>query len=368
MHRIRAVVIKDFLQLRRDRITAALAIIAPLFQILLYGYAVNTTPRHMPSALILQEHSDIERSIVRALENTAFFQFTHIIHDEKELDPLLSSGAVLFAIEIPAGFERAVRRGDVPTLLVIADSTDPIAANAGIGAVEPAMKGALKFDRGLGDDTNALYAVRIHQRYNPANSNAFNVVPGLVGTILTMTMISFTAISMTRETEKNTLELLLKMPLAPYEIMAGKFIPYIAVGVAQASIIIGIGMSVFGVPLYGSIFSLVEVSFLFIMTNLALGLIAATFASTQMQAIQICSLIVLPNMLLSGFLFPYTGMPQWAQQIGEFLPLTHYLRMMRSIMLKGADLTDLSRDVFILVVMLLLFCILAIVRARTKLD
>ena len=366
--RIGAVLTKEFLQLRRDRITCALTILAPLTQLALYGYAVNTTPRHLPTAVLLQEQSDLGRSILKAIENTAFFRITHQVRDVAEFDRLLDSGTVLFAIEIPAGFERAVRRGESPALVVVADATDPIAANAALGALGPAMQTALRYDRKVQDGSSLPFDVRVHARYNPAGINAFNIVPGLVGTILTMTMMVFTALSVTRETERGTMELVLSMPITPLEIMLGKILPYVIVGFVQAALIIIVGIALFGVPLRGSMMSLALLSTLFITTNLAVGYTVSSMAKTQLQAMQICSMFVLPNILLSGFIFPFAGMPIWAQWIGEFLPLTHYLRIMRAIMLKGTAVPDLQHDALALAALMLITMTIAILRFRRTLD
>ena len=366
--RVYAVLIKEFLQLRRDRITWVLIFLAPVAQLVLYGYAVNTTPRYMPTAVLLQEQSDLGRSILKALENTAFFSITHHARDLPELDRLIESGAVLFAIEIPAGFERSVRRAEQPALLMIADATDPIAANAAIAALGPAMQAALRHDRFVQSANGQPFDVRVHHRYNPAALNSFNIVPGLVGTILTMTMMGFTALSVTRESERGTIEGLLSMPIKPIEIMLGKIVPYIIVGLVQAALIILVGIFLFGVPLRGSLVALAMLSTLFITTNLAVGYTISSVAKSQLQAVQITSMCVLPNVLLSGFIFPFVGMPKWAQWLGEFLPLTHYLRIMRAIMLKGTDTVNLSADALALGALMLLTMTVAIVRFRRTLD
>jgi ABC-2 type transport system permease protein len=366
--RIGAGLIKEFLQLRRDRVTCALIVLAPLTQLTLYGYAVNTTPRHMPTAVLLREQNDVSRSILKALENTAFFEITHQARDGEELDRLVEMGTVLFAIEIPYGFERAVRRGEQPALLMLADATDPIAANAALAALRPAMQNALRHDR-LVPIADALpFDVRVHARYNPAGVNSFNVVPGLVGTILTMTMMAFTALSVSRENERGTIELLLSMPITPVQIMLGKILPYVIVGLMQAAIIILVGIGLFGVPLRGSVFPLALLSMLFISANLAVGYTISSFSKSQLQAMQICSMFVLPNILLSGFLFPFSGMPRWAQWIGEFLPLTHYLRIMRAIMLKGTATADLYMDALALTGLMLIAMTIAVARFRRTLD
>jgi len=337
-------------------------------QLMLFGYAINTNPRHLPTAVLLQEQSDLGRSILKALENTEYFEITHEVKDEKEFDHLLASGSVLFAIEIPANFERAVRRGERPALLVAADATDPVAAGSALAALSQLITTALAHDRGVPDSGQAAFEIRAHARYNPAGTTALNIVPGLVGTILTMTMLIFTALSVTREIERGTMESLLAMPITPIEIMLGKIIPYIMVGFIQASLIIGIGIALFGVPMIGNLGLLAALSTLFITTNLSIGYTFSTLAQNQLQAMQMSMMFFLPNILLSGFMFPFAGMPLWAQWIGEALPLTHYLRIVRSIMLKGSTLPDLQVDTLMLAGLMLIAMIIAVRRFRRTLD
>jgi ABC-2 type transport system permease protein len=363
-----AMLIKEFIQLKRDRVSFAMIIMIPLVQLLLFGYAINTNPRHLPTAVLLQEQTDLGRSILRALENTLYFKVTHIVRDEAEFDRLLASGTVLFAIEIPANFERAVRRGDRPALLVAADATDPVAAGSAIAALNGVVNTALQHDRAIPDSSSLPFEIRTHSRYNPSADTSLNIVPGLVGTILTMTMLIFTALSVTREIERGTMESLLSMPITPIEIMLGKIVPYIIVGFVQASLILGIGILVFGVPVLGNLFLLAALSTLFITTNLSIGYTFSTIAQNQLQAMQMSLMFFLPNILLSGFMFPFFGMPVWAQWIGDFLPLTHYLRIVRAIMLKGSTLADLQTDALALAGLMLIAMTIAVTRFRRTLD
>ncbi len=366
--RTRAMLIKEFIQLKRDRVSFAMIIMVPLIQLMLFGYAINTNPRHLPTAVLLQEQTDLGRSMLKALENTEYFDVTHVVKTEAEFDRLLASGTVLFAIEIPANFERAVRRGDRPALLVAADATDPVAAGSAMGALAGVVQSALR--------TTAPFpmAPRRHSRSAPTPATIrpptprFNIVPGLVGTILTMTMLIFTALSVTREIERGTMESLLAMPITPVEIMLGKIVPYIMVGFVQAALIIGIGIGLFGVPLFGSLSLLAALSALFITANLSIGYTFSTVAQNQLQAMQMSIMFFLPNILLSGFMFPFAGMPRWAQWIGEALPLTHYLRIVRGIMLKGADAADLRVDALALAGLTLFAMTIAITRFRRTLD
>ena len=363
-----AMLVKEFIQLKRDRVSFAMIVLIPVMQLLLFGYAINTTPRNLPTAVLLQEDSDLARSILKALENTAYFRFTREVHDVAEFDNLLLSGKVLFGVEIPRGFERAVRRGDHPALLVAADATDPVAAGSALSALGMVMQTALAHDLFTGDPPSLPFEIRTHARYNPAASSRLNIVPGLVGTILTMTMLIFTALSVTREIERGTMENLLSMPIKPVEVMFGKILPYVLVGFIQATLIVSIGVLLFGVPVRGSLIMLALLSTLFITTNLSIGYTFSTVVQNQLQAMQLSMMFFLPSILLSGFMFPFAGMPVWAQYIGEGLPLTHYVRIVRAIMLKGATLQNLQYDTMALFALMLLAMTIAVTRFRRTLD
>jgi ABC-2 type transport system permease protein len=363
-----AMLVKEFIQLRRDRVSFAMIVMIPVMQLLLFGYAINTTPRNLPTAVLMQEDSDLARSILKAMENTAYFRFTREVHDVAEFDNLLQSGKVLFGVEIPRGFERAVRRGDKPALLVAADATDPIAAGSALGTLGGVVQTALAHDLHIGDPPSMPFEIRAHARYNPAAESRLNIVPGLVGTILTMTMLIFTALSVTREIERGTMESLLSMPIKPVEVMFGKIIPYVIVGFIQASLIVGIGVLLFGVPILGSVLLLAALTTLFITTNLSIGYTFSTIVQNQLQAMQLSMMFFLPSILLSGFMFPFAGMPVWAQYIGEGLPLTHYVRIVRAIMLKGATLSNLQYDTIALIALMLLAMTIAVTRFRRTLD
>jgi ABC-2 type transport system permease protein len=366
--RVGAMLLKEFLQLRRDRVTLATMISIPLLQLVMFGYAINTTPRDLPTAVLLQESSDVGRSILAALQNTKYFKVTRQLRDEAELDQVLESGSVLFAVEIPANFERALRRGDDPALLVAADATDPVATGPAIAALSEIVNTALAKDRGLPDAGQPLFEIRAHERYNPAASTPLNIVPGLLGTILTLTMLIFTSLSVTRETERGTMESLLAMPITPLEIMLGKIVPYVLVGFVQAALILAAGVLMFGVPIVGSLTLLAALTTLFIATNLAFGYTFSTLAQNQLQAIQMSMMFFLPNMMLSGFIFPYLGMPRWAQVIGEYLPLTHFMRIARAITLKGSTLSQLQYDTLALAGLMALAMVIAVTRFRRTLD
>ncbi len=363
-----AVLVKEFIQLKRDRVSFAMIIMIPLVQLMLFGYAINTTPRDLPTAVLLQERTDISRSILAALSNTRYFKVTQVPRNEAELDRLLASGTVLFGVEIPANFERDVRRGDNPSMLIVADATDPVASGSALSALGQLVQTALAHDQGIPQSGTPPFNIRVHARYNPAAETQLNIVPGLVGTILTMTMLIFTALSVTREIERGTMENLLSMPITPVEIMLGKIVPYILVGIVQATMIIAIGVLLFGVPILGSLAVLAALSTLFIAANLSIGYTFSTIAQNQLQAMQMALMFFLPNILLSGFMFPFAGMPVWAQWVGEALPLTHFLRIVRAIMLKGSSVSDLHYDAAALTVLMLVAMTIAVTRFRRTLD
>jgi len=367
-HRTFAMAVKEFIQLRRDRVSLAMIVMIPIMEILLFGYAINTTPRDLPTAVLLEEHSDVSRSILAALQNTRYFKVTQLPADEAELDRMFASGQVLFGVEIPANFERAVRRGESPSMLVIADATDPVASGSALGALGQIVQSALSHERNIPDSTAPPFEIRIHSRYNPAAVTQLNIVPALVGVILTMTMLIFTALAVTREIERGTMETLLSMPISPFEIMLGKIVPYVLVGFVQASLIITLGVVLFGVPVLGNLAVLAALSMLFIATNLSVGYTFSTVAQNQLQAVQMTFMFFLPNILLSGFMFPFAGMPQWAQWVGTALPLTHYLRIVRSILLKGSTFADLQMEALALFILMLIAMTIAVTRFRRTLD
>ncbi len=370
--RIGATFAKELIQLRRDRITFAMMIAVPLLQLLLFGYAINSDPRRLPTAILIQDDSAFARSFVAAMEQTNYFAIRRIARTETELDELLLSGDVLFGVHLPAHFARDLVRGEKPAILVIADATDPTATGGAISALQGLVTSV--FTRDLVGPNAGLAArpppfeLRIHRRFNPTGETSLNIVPGLMGTILTLTMLIFTALSVTRETERGTMESLLAMPIKPVEIMLGKIAPYLAVGGLQMAIILGAARLLFDVPVVGSLPLLIALTLLFVLANLSVGYTFSTVASNQLQAMQMSFFFFLPSILLSGFMFPFRGMPEWAQAFGEILPLTHYLRIVRGIMLKGADFSDMQTDVLALGAFTLIAMGVAVARFRQTLD
>lgn len=365
-----AMTVKEFIQMTRDRITLATMIMIPIMQLLLFGFAINTTPHNLPTAVLMRENTDVGRSILAALENTDFFEVRSVVTRAEDMDRLLESGDALFVVEIPEGFERSLRRGDTPALLIAADATDPVAASSALGALSGIVTSALADDRQVefAEPVKPAFEIIQHRRYNPAGSSTLNIVPGLLGTILTMTLLIFTALSVTRETERGTMENLLSMPIKPLEIMLGKITPYVLIGLIQALIIIAAGILVFQVPIIGHSASLAAITALFVITNLSIGYTFSTMATNQLQAMQMAMMFFLPNILLSGFMFPFAGMPRWAQWIGEALPLTHYLRVVRAVMLKGAEIGTLAYDTAALAGLTLIAMLIAVRRFRRTLD
>jgi ABC-2 type transport system permease protein len=367
-HRIWAMIVKEFVQLRRDPVTLAAMIAVPVLQLMLYGYAINTNPKNLPTAVLVQESSDVGRSILAALRNTEYFRITHQVYDVEMLDRLFASGDVLFAIEIPAGFERALRRGDHPALLAVSDGTDPVAIASAVAALDRLVQTALKNDNAVPEASAAGFEIRQHRRYNPAGMTQLNIVPGLLGSILTISMLVFSGLSLTREVERGTMESLLAMPITPLEIMFGKIAPYVVVGLGQGTLVLGASVVLFGVPILGSLALLGVLTILFITTILSIGFTFSTLAQTQLQSMQMVMMFWLPNLLLSGFVFPFAGMPQWAQWVSEGLPMTHYLRIVRAIMLKGSILSDLQGDALWLAGLMVIAMAVAVSRFRRTLD
>jgi ABC-2 type transport system permease protein len=370
--RFLAVFIKEVVQLRRDRLTFAMMVMIPLMQLLLFGYAINTDPKSLPTALVQLDDSPFARSFASAMQATGYFDITRNVRSEKELDDLFLAGKIQFAVQIPVNFGRDIMRGEKPSLLVMADASDPAASGNAIAALQQLPARVFQRDlQGAGarlEASSAPFELRLHRRYNPAGETTFNIVPGLMGTILTLTMLLFTGLSVTREVERGTMETLLSLPIRPVEIMLGKIAPYVVVGGVQMTIILSAAFLLFGVPLAGSLALLLVLTTLFILANLAVGYTFSTLAKSQLQAMQMTFFFFLPSMLLSGFMFPFRGMPDWAQFIGEILPLTHYLRIIRGIMLKGAAFTDLAPEVAALTAFTLVAMTIAVFRFRQTLD
>src|SRR5690348_14750719 len=370
--RFLAVLMKEFVQMRRDRLTFAMMIGVPIMQLVLFGYAINTDPKSLPAAVVSAESSPFSRSLVRALENTGYFKVIATPATVDEADRLIVLGKVQFVVQVPEDFSRKLQRGENAVVLVEADATDPAATSNAIAAIQQVSITGLDHD--LTGSLAALKAkpapfeVRVHRRYNPDGITQYNIVPGLMGVVLTMTMVMMTSIAMTRERERGTMENLLATPVKPLEVMLGKIVPYIVVGYVQVVVILTAAKFLFQVPMVGSLVLLSAVMILFMAANLAIGFTFSTLAKNQMQAMQMTFFFFLPSMLLSGFMFPYRGMPDWAQVLGEVFPLTHFLRIVRGIMLKGGTFGDISQSVWPLCAILLVVSMAALKRYQRTLD
>jgi ABC-2 type transport system permease protein len=370
--RVFAVFLKELVQMRRDRPTFAIMIMMPIMQLVLFGYAINTDPRHLPAVVEMREDGPMTRAFLSSLRASTFVDIVAITRTSEEGEAMLRGGEASFLISIPEGFERRLVRGERPQILVAADASDPVAAGGALGAIEriaqsafaPEFEGALSFLA----RAPPPYEIVVHRRYNPAGVSAFNIVPALLGVILTMTMVMITSIALTRETERGTMENLLATPVRPLEVMIGKTTPYIGVGAVQVAIVLIVATLLFHIPFTGSMLAFLLAVTVFIFANLMLGYLISTVARTQMQAMQMTFFIFLPSILLSGFMFPFHAMPGWAQAIGNALPITHFLRIVREVVLKGAGLADILGDLWPLAVILLVLASVALMRFRRTLD
>ncbi|MEO5346904.1 MAG: ABC transporter permease [Magnetococcus sp. YQC-9] len=371
-HRLRAMMFKEFIQMRRDRLTFAMMVGIPMIQLILFGFAINSDPRNLPTALLDRDHGAFGRALVSHMQASGYFQVIETLSDEQLVEESLTLGRVQFVVTIPEGFTRNVTRGERPELLIEADATDPAATSNALGTINVLAWHAL--DREL---TGPLFGLRVgpppfelkvHRRYNQEGITQFNVVPGLMGVVLTMTMVIMTALAVTRERERGTMENLLVTPLRPAEVMLGKILPYVVVGYIQMSLILVAARVIFDVPVVGNVVVLMLASVVFIAANLAVGFTFSTIARNQLQAMQMGFFYFLPNILLSGFMFPFRGMPQWAQNIGEVLPLTHFLRIVRGVLLKGNGPAEILGEVGVLALFMLAVSTIALKRYRETLD
>jgi ABC-2 type transport system permease protein len=372
--RIAAVMIKEFTQLRRDRITYAMILVMPLMQLLLFGYAINTDPRHLPAAVISYDHSRFADSVVAALERTTYVDVKHLPTSEAEMDRLLRRGDITLALTIPPDFSQRVLKGDKAQILAEVDATDPQAAGGVAAAVAALPTTALKQDlKGVAAKPGAPapFEVVVHRLYNPEGITSFNIVPGLLAIILSMTLVMMTAMAVTREVERGTMESLLSTPATAFEVMIGKLAPYVAVGILQTIVVLCLARLLFGVPLAQTSagwFALSVGIVLFITSNLSLGYLISTVVRSQLQAMQVSMFYMMPSLFLSGFMFPFRGLPGWAQVLGEVIPITHFLRVIRGSLLKGQVLADMAPDLLALGAFLVAVSVLTVARSRTTLD
>lgn len=370
--RLWAIVVKEFIQMRRDRLTFGMMVGIPLIQLMLFGFAINSDPKHLATAVLVADNGPHGRTLLKSISASGYFDFVRQVESEAEGGRLLALGEVQFFVTVPAQFSRDLIRGDRPVLLVEADATDPAATGNAIGSLRTLINGALQHDlKGplgyLSPGVDPL-ELRIHPRYNPEGVTQYNIVPGLMGVVITMTMVMITGLAITRERERGTMENLLSMPTKPLEVLLGKIIPYIMVGYVQVALILLAARVVFHVPMVGNIWLLLAVAMVFIIANLAVGITFSTVARNQLQAVQMAFFFFLPSLLLSGFMFPFRGMPVWAQTIGEIFPLTHFLRIVRGILLKGNGIAEVGEQLWQIGLFALLAVVIGVKRYRRTLD
>ena len=374
LRRLGAMLAKEFVQMRRDRISFAMMLAVPIVQLLLFGYAINNDPRGLPAAVLALGQDRYTRAVVSALEVSNYYRFGERPQSAAEAESLMAKGEISFLVTIPSDFGARVERADRPRILVEADATDPAAASGAVSALGTIASRALQRAQGREPVTDSAGASGdslsfvVHRRYNPENITQYNIVPGLLGVILQMTMVMMTAMALTREIERGTMENLLAMPATAGEIMLGKVLPYLAVGAVQVVIVLGAAKLLFAVPFLGGLGLLLTCVLIFVLALVLLGYTISTVARTQLQAMQLTFFFFLPSLMLSGFMFPFAGMPGWAQALGELFPLTHFLRIIRAIMLKGAGLRDIGDEVFYLGLFVPVYAGLALMRFRSTLD
>lgn len=365
--RLRALLTKETIQMRRDRITFAMMLGVPLMQLMLFGFAINTDPKELPAALVAPTQDRFTRAMVSALELTGYYRFVTTDATVAEAEEMITRGDVSFVVTVPSDFGRRVERGDGASLLIEADATDPSVASGAISTLSTVASSALQREAGLTTQTPPVEII-VHRRYNPEGITQYNIVPGLLGVILQLTMVMMTAMALTRETERGTMENLLSMPATPLEIMLGKVMPYLAVGAVQVAVVLVAAKLIFNVPFVGALPLVLAGVFVFVLALVILGYLISTLSRTQMQAMQLTFFFFLPSLLISGFMFPYRGMPQWAQWLGEIFPLTHFLRLIRAVMLKGADWATVSGSFAALGLFALVLTLVALLRFRRTLD
>lgn len=370
--RLGAIIQKEFIQMMRDRLTFAILIIIPIMQLIIFGYAINTNPKHMPTAVLTADHSPFTRAFLQGLKNTDYFAINTEVKTEKQSERLLASGKVQFVITIPSDFTRKLIRGEHPQVSIDADATDPVASGTALGAVpimtqtifNPLLVGSLAKLRAVPGPVDVV----LHAKYNPEEITAYNIVPGLLGVILTMTMVMITSMAITKEYEIGTMENLLATPAKPLEVMIGKILPYIIVGYIQVALILAMAHFVFSVPMFGSLWLLILAILPFIAANLSVGICFSSLAQSQLQAVQMTFFFFLPSILLSGFMFPFAGMPLWARWIGSALPLTHFLRIVRGIMLKGNPISLVLPHIWPILLFTIVVILIAMRVYRRTLD
>lgn len=372
LRRFGAVLYKEFIQMRRDRITFAMMIALPIVQLMLFGFAINSDPRHLPTLVEMADNGPLSRAVIAGMQNSTYFDFRGSISGSAEGEEALRRGDANFVVVIPQNFERDVVRGLSPELLVAADASDPSATGGAVsalsGIVEVAIRETLTGPLAVAASSQPPFSVVVHREYNPEGKTSTNIVPGLLGIILSMTMVMITAVAIVKETERGTMEMLIATPVKPLEVMLGKILPYVFVGYVQTIVFLTAARVIFSVPFEGSPLAFFVGFNLFIVVNLALGFLISTAARNQMQAMQLSFFTILPSILLSGFMFPFAGMPGWAQVLGTGVPATHFLLIVRKVMLKGGELADVGNELLAMTIILVVISVLAMLRYRQTLD
>ncbi len=372
LSRFRAVVVKEFVQMRRDRMTFAMMIGIPIIQLVIFGYAINADPHNLPTMIEMNDASPVARAVVAAMDASDYFDFLGYTTGAAEGDRALRDGTANFVVVIPPDFERDIIRGLSPQILLSADASDPTAVATAIGALNGVVSVAIAetLDGPLAAVAGAPdpFSVVTHRQFNPEGRTSTNIVPGLLAIILALTLVMITAVAMVREIERGTMETLIATPVRPLEVMLGKILPYVFVGYIQTIVFLAAGEILFDVPFLGSPVAFFVAFNIYIVVNLGLGFLISTLVKTQMQAMQMSFLMILPTILLSGFMFPFAGMPGWAQTIGTAIPATHFLRIVRKVMLKGAELSDIAGDLRAIVLIGAVIVLIAMLRYRQTLD
>lgn len=370
--RIKALIKKELIQLKRDKTTFGMIVAIPIIWLLMFGYAINMDPKNLPTAVNSRDNSPFARSIVSGLVNSGYFKITDEISSEKSGENLLKQGKVLFVITIPENFEKNIIRGENPKILLQADGSDPVAVSSAISAISGITQSVLNKDfKGVLANLkgkNPPFEILLHRNFNPEGFTHYNIIPGLIGLILIFTGVMMTALSLTREKEQGTMENLLSMPVTPFEVMIGKIMPFVFIGFMQVSLIVFMAKFLFNVPILGSLILLFVCSLIFIICNLSLGFLISTISKSQTQALQMSVFVMLPQMLLSGFMFPFLGMPIWAQYLGQCFPLTYFLRICRAVMLKNADFIAILPNLLPLCLIVLIITILTLKAYKNTLD
>lgn len=370
--RLQAMIQKEFIQMKRDRLTLAMLIGVPFLQLVLFGYAINTNPKNLPTALLANDNSVYTRAFLEGLKNTGYFAIKQQLDNEQQAKQVLAQGKALFVITIPTDFTRRLVRGEHPSILMEVDATDPVATGSALSAINILAQSI--FDLSLRGSLTKLAAkpgpanIVIHAKYNPESITQYNIVPGLLGVVLTMSMVMITSLAITRERERGTLENLLATPIQPLEVMLGKIAPSIVIGYIQITLILIASYFLFRVPIEGNLLLLYLCAFPFIAANLTVGVTFSTLAKNQLQAMQMAFFFFLPSILLSGFIFPFAGMPAWAQALGSLLPLTYFLKIVRGIMLKGNGIVNTLPHIWPILIFTVIVLLLAVKRYRRTLD